>query len=329
MHRDTFLRRFGIPAGPARQASDISNSLDDLVPPSGDQREDAPSDVPGDVPGDSPGDMPSDEIGGARAGAPPTARQADQDEAELELPAELPILPLRDTIVYPFAVMPLGIGKPRSIQLIDDVMRGDRLVGLVAQRNPEIEDAGPEDCFGVGTVARIARLLRLPDGTMQIIVQGLERIAIDEFVAEKPYLRARAHLSPEQPEESMEIEALKRTAIDLFQRLVNLVQYLPDQLALAVMNLDDARQVVYLIASSAQMDLDLAPGAARAGLRQGEARTSHGVPHARARGAGARQAHPEPGPGRDGQGAARVLPARAAQGHPARTGRGQRRGRDR
>src|SRR5579872_2632893 len=162
------------------------------------------------------------------------------DETEhVELPDELPILPLKDTVVYPFAVMPLGVGKERSIRLIDDVMRGSRLVGLVAQKDAEIEEAGPDDCYRMGTVARIARLLRIPDGTIQIIVQGLERIAIDEFVAEQPYLKARAHLAPETMPRDIEIEAMKRTAIDLFQRLVNLVQYLPDQLAMAAMNLDD------------------------------------------------------------------------------------------
>jgi ATP-dependent Lon protease len=240
MDDDTLPPRDSSPGGhdeQTNQPDEIGDRIDDLTPPAEDEREEERSAISSALVRDEGGD--------------------ESEEPELELPADLPILPLRDTIVYPFAVMPLGIGKQRSIQLIDDVMRGDRLVGLVAQRNPEIEEASAEDCFRVGTVARIARLLRLPDGTMQIIVQGLERIAIDEFSAEKPYLRARAHLAPEQPEDSMEIEALKRNAIDLFQRLVNLVQYLPDQLSLAVMNLDDPRQVVYLIASSAQMDLAL------------------------------------------------------------------------
>src|SRR5579859_4202631 len=184
-------------------------------------------------------------------------RDDDDEEMRVDLPDELPILPLKDTVVYPFAVTPLGVGKERSIRLIDDVMRGPRLVGLVAQKDENVEDAGPDDCFRIGTVARIARLLRIPDGTIQIIVQGLERIVIDEYTAEQPFLKARCHLAPEPATEDFEIEALKRTAIDLFQRLVNLVQYLPDQLAMAAMNLDDARQVVYLIASSVQMDLSL------------------------------------------------------------------------
>ena len=185
------------------------------------------------------------------------AEEAEEPEPVLDLPSELPILPLKDTVIYPFATIPLGVGKDRSIRLIDDVMRGSRLVGLVAQKDDGVEDAGPEDCYRVGTVARIARLLRMPEGTLQIFVQGLERIAIDEFVAEEPYLRAKVHALPESVEKSVEIEALQRNATDMFQRLVNLVQYLPDQLALAALNVEDPRQIVYLIASSAQMDLDL------------------------------------------------------------------------
>src|SRR5215467_13210363 len=137
---------------------------------------------------------------------------SDSQESEIELPAELPILPLKDTVVYPFAVMPLGVGKERSIRLIDEIMRGNRLVGLVAQKEEEVEDARAEDCFRVGTVARIARLLRIPDGTIQIIVQGLERIRIDAWTAEEPFLKARAHLDPEPAEDGVEIEALKRNA---------------------------------------------------------------------------------------------------------------------
>jgi ATP-dependent Lon protease len=178
-------------------------------------------------------------------------------EPEVEIPDELAVLPLKDTVVYPFSVMPLGIGKERSVRLIDDVMRGSRLVALVAQKESSVEEAGPEDCYRVGVVARIARMLRMPDGTMNVIVQGLDRIAITDYTATEPFLKAHVRRLPEISEDGVEIEARTRTAIDLFQRLVNLVQYLPDQLAMAVMNLDDPRQIVYLIAGNAQMDLEL------------------------------------------------------------------------
>ena len=178
-------------------------------------------------------------------------------EPEVEIPEELAVLPLKDTVVYPFSVVPLGIGKERSKRVIDDVMRGSRLLALVAQKDSEVEEAGPEDCYRIGVVARIARMLRMPDDTMNIIVQGLDRITITDYTASEPFLKARVKRLPETIEEGVDIEARTRTAIDLFQRLVNLVQYLPDQLSMAVMNLDDPRQVVYLIASNAQMDLDV------------------------------------------------------------------------
>src|SRR5690348_16254852 len=140
----------------------------------------------------------------------------EEGEPALDLPAELPLLPLKDTVIYPLATIPLVVGKDRSIRLIDDVMRGSRQVGLVTQKDDGVEDAGPGDCYRVGTVARIARLLRMPEGTLQIFVQGLERIAIDEFVAEEPYLRAKVHALPEIVEKSVEIEALQRNASDMF-----------------------------------------------------------------------------------------------------------------
>jgi len=182
---------------------------------------------------------------------------ATAEERLPAIPEILPILPLKDTVVYPFALVPLAVGQERSIRLIDDVMREHRLVGLVAQHSSEIEQAGPSQVFKVGTVGRIARMLRVPDGTIQIIVQGLERITILEFVAERPYLKARVRLSPEQIEAGVEIEALRRNAVQLFQRLVSLVQYLPNELAMAALNLEDPRQIVYLIASNLQMDLQL------------------------------------------------------------------------
>ncbi|HEX8732356.1 MAG TPA: LON peptidase substrate-binding domain-containing protein, partial [Ktedonobacterales bacterium] len=187
----------------------------------------------------------------------PVGEARSEIEPEVEIPDELLVLPLRETVVYPFAVVPLAIGKERSLRLIDEVMRGSRLMALVAQKESEVEEAGPDDCYRVGVIARIARMLRLPDGTMNVIVQGLDRVAITEFTESEPLLRARVRRSPETLEDGVEIEARTRTAIDLFQRLVNLVQYLPDQLAMAVMNFEDPRQVVYLIAGNAQMDLEL------------------------------------------------------------------------
>jgi ATP-dependent Lon protease len=186
-----------------------------------------------------------------------SGRNQQNDEEPLSIPDELPILPLKDTVIYPFAVQPLGVGQERSIHLIDEVMRGSRLVVLVAQKSAEIEQAGPDDIFKIGTVSRIARMIRMPDGTIQIIVQGLERVAIGEFTQEKPYLVAHVTLKPDIQEEDKETEAIKRNVVGYFQRLVALVQNLPEGVAAAALNLEEARQVVYVIATFVQMDLEL------------------------------------------------------------------------
>ena len=181
----------------------------------------------------------------------------NSDEEPLSIPDELPILPLKDTVIYPFAVQPLGVGQERSIRLIDEVMRGNRLVVLIAQKSADIEQAGPEDIFRIGTVSRIARMIRMPDGTIQIIVQGLERVEIGEFTQEKPYLVARVALKPDIQEEDDETEAMKRNVVGYFQRLVALVQNVPEGVAAAALNLEEARQVVYVIATFIQMELEL------------------------------------------------------------------------
>jgi ATP-dependent Lon protease len=179
------------------------------------------------------------------------------DDERPTIPDILPVLPLKDTVVYPYAVQPLGAGQPRSIRLIDDVMRGDRLVVLVAQKSAEIEQAGPKDIFRVGTVARIARMLRMPDGTVQIIVQGLERVQIGKFTQEKPYLVAHITVKPDVQERDDETEAIKRNVVGYFQRLVALVQSIPEGVAAAALNLEEPRQVLYVIATFIQMDLEM------------------------------------------------------------------------
>src|SRR5437764_8255382 len=140
-----------------------------------------------------------------------TVHSAEDDEDRLNIPDVLPVLPLKDTVIYPFAVQPLGVGQERSIRLIDDVMRGNRLVVLVAQKSAEIEQAGSDDIFKIGTVSRVARMIRMPDGTIQIIVQGLERVDIGEFTQEKPYLAAHVTIRPDTQEEDNATEAIKRT----------------------------------------------------------------------------------------------------------------------
>ena len=136
-------------------------------------------------------------------------------------------------------------------------MHGNRLVVLVAQKSADMDQAGPDDIFKIGTVSRIARMIRMPEGTLQIIVQGLERVEIGAFTQEKPYLAAHATLKPDIQEDDNETEAIKRNVVGYFQRLVALVQNVPEGVAAATLNLEEPRQVVYVIATFMQMELDL------------------------------------------------------------------------
>jgi ATP-dependent Lon protease len=117
------------------------------------------------------------------------------DQIETQVPEVLPILPLRGLVVYPETAVPLTIGQPRSIRLVDDVMSSDeRLIGLVTSRDSELEVPGPDDLHAIGTVAMVHRLFRAPDGTIRLLVQGTARFRIGEFVQMEPYLKAKIEL---------------------------------------------------------------------------------------------------------------------------------------
>lgn len=167
---------------------------------------------------------------------------------------ELPVLPLRGTVVFPLTVVPLAAAQARSLRLIDDVMSGDRTVALVMQKDAELEGAGPDDVYEVGTISTIHQMMRVPDGTVRLAVQGNERMRVLEFLGEEPYLVARVQRAPEIVEDSVEVEALTRNTLELFQRLVSLVAHMPDELITAALNVDDPRHLVYLVATNLRMD---------------------------------------------------------------------------
>ena len=185
----------------------------------------------------------------------PEELKADQ-ERQPGVPAELPILPLRGTVVYPLTVIPLNVGQTRSIRLVDEAATSStRMIGLVTIKDEKIEEAGPDDVYTTGTAAIIHRLLRAPDNTVRLIVQGVDRIRVKEFTSTDPYLKARVEIAPEEAEKTVEVEALMRNTIDLFRRLVSLAPHLPEELLMAALNVDDPRQLLYMIATSLRMDL--------------------------------------------------------------------------
>ena len=172
-----------------------------------------------------------------------------------ELPPELPILPLRGLVVYPQTAVPLTIGQPRSIKLIDDVAPTERLIGLIASKNPELENPGAEDLFAIGTVGIIHRLFRAPDGTFRLLIQGVARFRIDEYTSIDPYLKARVTYIPENEETGLEIEALARNVREQFTHIAELIPSIPRELVASVASLENPLQIVYTVANFQRMSL--------------------------------------------------------------------------
>ena len=120
------------------------------------------------------------------------------------IPNILPILPLRNTVAYPFSILPLSVGIPRSVKLVEDALKGDNIIGLVAMKDASIEEPLPEQLHEIGTVARIFNVVRTPDKTMQVIMQGLERFRVERWLGTEPYLRAQIALIPDVVDPNLE-----------------------------------------------------------------------------------------------------------------------------
>jgi ATP-dependent Lon protease len=163
---------------------------------------------------------------------------------------ELPLLPLKETVVFPDSMTPLAIGQERSIRLVDDVVGANRELALVAVRNSEAEEPGWDDLYEVGTAATVHKLIRVPDGTLRVLVQGIRRLRLVERKSSDPYLVGEFEDVPDLLAETPEVEALTRNVQGLFARIIGLVPYLPEELQLAAANVDDPSALCHLVAST-------------------------------------------------------------------------------
>ncbi len=186
---------------------------------------------------------------------PILAMQQGGGEEHPQTPNNLPVLPLKNTVIYPLTVFPLVVQKPRSVRLVDDAVVADRTVALVALRDPEVEEPTPEDLHEIGTLATIHRMARSPDGTLHIVVHGTERIRLGAITQRDPYMRGDIEVLPDLVEDTIDTEALVRSVSDLFRKLMGLAAYMPEEVALNALSVDEPRQLVYLIASITRMDL--------------------------------------------------------------------------
>jgi ATP-dependent Lon protease len=172
-----------------------------------------------------------------------------------DIPSELPILPLRNTVAFPFSMMPLSVGIPRSVNLVNDALKGDRLIGLVGMKYPEIEEPLPGQTYEVGTIAKVEHVTRSADNSLQVIVQGIERFRIDYWMADKPYLKAHIAMAPDKIEKDLELDALQRSLRELAQQVVALSPKFPKEVGDYLSQVKDPRYLVYLVASGAGLEV--------------------------------------------------------------------------
>jgi ATP-dependent Lon protease len=188
-------------------------------------------------------------------------RKDDEQMLRGDLPHELPVLPLRNVVAFPHTVLPLAIGIPRSIELLEDAMEGDRLIVLTAMIDPSVEEPGPDGVHQIGTLAQIERVVRLQDeedAEYQIIVRGLMRVRIVEWLTEEPYLTARVELSREGLVNETEVEALRRELIELARRMVAYFPQVPEEAVDMLDQVSDPVVSLYALASNLRLNVEQA-----------------------------------------------------------------------
>ena len=181
---------------------------------------------------------------------------------ESSLPDDLPVLALKNTVLFPGVVLPITVGRDASLKLVKDAYAGDRLIGVVSQRDAEIENPQPDDLYHVGTAATILKLIKMPDGSVSIVIQGKRRFRITRFTREDPYLRAAVEALDEEsaeaavPDDNIELAARVRSIKELAIQIVNMSPNLPSEAAYAIQNIESPSFLIHFIASNLQIDVE-------------------------------------------------------------------------
>src|SRR3954452_13515565 len=173
-----------------------------------------------------------------------------------ELPPALPVLPLKESVAFPDTLMPLAIGQEHSVKLVNDVLGGNRMLAMVASKRADLDNPGPDDVYRVGVAGAVARMLKVPDGTLRILVQSTQRVRFTEFIATEPYLVARLDAEPDIVEETPELDALTPPLQPTSSEIIEQDPYLPEELQLAVANLDEPSELAHTIAGALRIKVE-------------------------------------------------------------------------
>ena len=242
---------------------------------------------------------------------------SDTETSAVEFDREkvYPVLPLRDIVVFPSMIVPLFVGREKSVRALEEVMREDKHILVVTQKNAQEDDPEPDGIYEIGTIASVLQLLKLPDGTVKVLVEGLHRAKIENYVQTETYFEAQAEALPVEGHDAVEAEALARSAVTEFENYVKLNKKISSEVVAAVTQIEEHSKLADTIASHLavkiqdKQDILATPSVTERlervlGLMEGEI--------------GVLQV--ERGQAPDGKDPARVLSQRADEGDPARTG---------
>ncbi|MDP7044336.1 MAG: LON peptidase substrate-binding domain-containing protein, partial [Alphaproteobacteria bacterium] len=173
----------------------------------------------------------------------------NDNEAETEMNPLYPVLPLRDIVVFPHMIVPLFVGREKSVRALEDVMQDDKQILLVAQKNAAQDDPEPEDIYTVGTVGTVLQLLKLPDGTVKVLVEGGERARITDYADNQEFFQAHAEIIPDRMDDDQEVEGLSRTVIAQFEQYIKLNRKIPPEVMVSINQIDDSCKLADTVAS--------------------------------------------------------------------------------
>ncbi len=181
--------------------------------------------------------------------------ESDQDDAAIVIPDEIAILPLRNTVLFPGVVLPITVGRDKSIKAVNDAYKADKLIGVVAQKDSNVEDPAVKDLEQVGTVAKIVKQIKMPDGGTTIIIQGKSRFAVDAITSEEPYFRARiSKLEDEEAPQEPDFDAYVANIKDLATEIIQLSPNLPTEASIILRNIESPSFLIHFVSSNLNTD---------------------------------------------------------------------------
>ncbi len=187
---------------------------------------------------------------------PIISEEEEQEVTKLNVPDVLPVLPLRNTVLFPGVVIPITVGREKSLKLVQEVYQKNKILGTIAQKDPEVEDPRPADLYDIGTVAQILKILEMPDGSTSIIIQGKKRFRMVDVVSDKPYLVARVEVQEEKKTENQdELKAIVASLKELSLKIIKLSSNIPPEATFAVKNIESTTFLINFLASNNDMDL--------------------------------------------------------------------------